>query len=110
MQSVVYSLGLAQGLTLVDFVMQMQLLRVTDFGGTVSVGDIVVAVEPVKAVVSHLAFVLMSACCQFCGVIRLTTFGESKKCRFCLGITRLEAGRGPYCTVGKLQRTTSETS
>lgn len=28
----------------------MQLLRVTDFGGTVSVGDIVVAVEPVKAV------------------------------------------------------------
>ena len=32
--------------------MQMQLLRVTDGGGTVSVGDIDVAVEPVEAVVS----------------------------------------------------------
>ena len=30
----------------------MQLLRVTDGGGTVSVGDIDVAVEPVEAVVS----------------------------------------------------------
>ena len=32
--------------------LQMQLLRVADAGGTVSVGDIVVAVEPVDAVVS----------------------------------------------------------
>ena len=41
--------------------LQMQLLRVADSGGTVSVADIVVAVEPVKSVVRDDAVAIICA-------------------------------------------------
>ena len=40
---------------------QMQLLRVVDGGGTVSVGDIAVSVEPVSSVVSTICVIRTEA-------------------------------------------------
>lgn len=73
--------------------MQMQLLRVTDFGGTVSVGDIVVAVEPVKAVVSHPLSVRVSACCRICNVICCIFLMRAKYAVPVLSDSIVDAGR-----------------